>query len=220
MICALCQEEWEEPLNLLTLFSFKSQKSRSFCPRCQPLFHYLKPPYCSNCGREWEGKCPDCQKWEEKGLILKNKAIFSYNEAFQQWLLNLKGKGDVRFASAFEKELHQFLILEEGETLVPVPSSLSRVKSRGFHQSEWILKTSGLTYEVLFLPFESNEKQAMKTKKERLSLKLNLNLKRQIQPGEKFVLFDDVYTTGSTLRQIAKPIQEQGGKVRSFTLAR
>uniref|UniRef100_UPI0013D4F33D ComF family protein n=1 Tax=Peribacillus alkalitolerans TaxID=1550385 RepID=UPI0013D4F33D len=103
------------------------------------------------------------------------------------------------------------------------PLSEERHYERGFNQAE--LLAIGLKKHTSNLLKRKNheEKQSKKSRNDRLQKKENpFEFVDEINAmGKKFVLVDDVYTTGSTIRYAAMVLLEAGAReVSSITLAR
>lgn len=112
--------------------------------------------------------------------------------------------------------------------LVPVPLHPKRLKWRGFNQAELLgeLISQGLGLEFaphLLLRVKNTKPQVELDKKERQRNVRNAfraNLKFEIK-NLKIILFDDVWTTGATLKEAAKVLKRKGAKkVWGLTLAR
>jgi len=96
------------------------------------------------------------------------------------------------------------------EGIVPVPLHSSRIKTRGYNQSERIAKglsevTGWKIYNNLILRTKATETQTKKSKEERwknVSGKFALN-NPDIAKGKHLILVDDVVTTGATLEACA-----------------
>lgn len=83
------------------------------------------------------------------------------------------------------------------------------------------MKQSNLHYEEI-LAKKHSEKQSKKTKRERLETEQVFYVAEEIGSSEKeIILFDDIYTTGSTLNLAAQALKESGmKKVTSLTIFR
>lgn len=101
--------------------------------------------------------------------------------------------------------------------LVPVPTSFSRRKKRGYNQAELIARALGrrlhLPVEPKLLVKTARGTQVGKTRKERAAAGYAL---RATLPAQPLVLVDDLCTTGSTLRACAAAL---GSEVPAIVLA-
>lgn len=66
-----------------------------------------------------------------------------------------------------------------------------------------------------------SEKQSKKSRYERIHAQQVFQVCSEEVQGKRILLLDDIYTTGSTLRQAAKVLKSAGAiEVKSLTLAR
>ncbi|MFA6829571.1 MAG: phosphoribosyltransferase family protein [Bacilli bacterium] len=126
--------------------------------------------------------------------------LSEYDGIIKKWLMDYKENLDIELAPCF---LFVFLpllrIKYAGWTFVPLPSNALRVEKRGFNHLEEMLKASKLNYLDCLIKEEMIQQKQLGPS-ERLSKK-NIYLKKGIDlQGKKIVLFDDVYTSGGTLK--------------------
>jgi len=108
------------------------------------------------------------------------------------------------------------------DLLVPIPLSDERLYERGFNQAESLALEAGAE-PINLLKRVHSEKQSKKSRNERIRLPQVFQLSETAPPfqNKQILLIDDVYTTGSTLRQAAIILRQAGAKsVQSLTLAR
>ena len=109
-----------------------------------------------------------------------------------------------------------------------VPIHKKRKIERGYNQSELIAKElakniQGLEYKKILIKIKNNQRQSELKKEQRLE-----NVKdvyeiqnKQIIQGKKIILFDDIYTTGSTVNECSKIMLQAGTKkVGVLTIAK
>ncbi|MCY7009860.1 ComF family protein, partial [Streptococcus vestibularis] len=78
----------------------------------------------------------------------------------------------------------------------------------------------GIPYKNIFEKRDI-EKQSSRTREERLSQDNPFSLKKGIELPSKIIIIDDIYTTGSTLYQMVKLLDDLDVKeVLTFSLAR
>ena len=108
--------------------------------------------------------------------------------------------------------------IKKGYILVPDRLSEERLEERGFNQVKGLLE--GIPYKNIFEKREI-EKQSSRTREERLSQDNSFSLKKGIELPSKIIIIDDIYTTGSTLYQMVKLLEDLDVKeVLTFSLAR
>ena len=108
-----------------------------------------------------------------------------------------------------------------------VPINKERQKERGYNQSTLIAKDlaryiPNLIYKEILKKTINNKRQSELKKEERLK---NVKNVYEIQNSEiiqdkKVILFDDIYTTGSTVNECSRVLKENGAKeILILTLA-
>lgn len=101
----------------------------------------------------------------------------------------------------------------------PVPIHKKRMVERGYNQSELIAREiakniDNLRYEKILRKTKNNKRQSELKKEDRLENVKNVYeiQNKQIIQGKRIILFDDIYTTGSTLNECSKVLKENGAK--------
>jgi competence protein ComFC len=100
------------------------------------------------------------------------------------------------------------------DTVVPVPIGNGRLRERGFNQTEEILKGAKVKFKIAVEKEFESRRQSELSKEERIEnvkelFKVRENLKREVF-GKRVLIFDDVFTTGSTVNEIARVLKESG----------
>ena len=219
------------------------KKIGQFCSVPIDLFY---PPTCGICGKfDSNFLCTKCKKLlesQEKFVIEKN---YSWNENFENLLYIFQYEGMIRNIileykfgdkSYLYKTIVNFLlknekffeILKSYDTIVPVPISRKRHKERGYNQS-------------LLIAQEISRRLSIKLEKDCLYKKKNIvpqsTLKKEdrqqnIQGAyvlrnieklkdRKIILLDDIYTTGSTVNECCRILQQaHPNKIDVLTIAK
>lgn len=108
-----------------------------------------------------------------------------------------------------------------------VPIHKKRKHDRGYNQSELIAKElakniPNIIYKNILKKTINNQRQSELKKEERLENVKNVYQiqNRQIIENKRIVLFDDIYTTGSTVNECSRVLKENGAKeILVLTLA-
>ena len=220
MRCLMCNESIEVIPRLRYLLTFTESKEYC-CTECKSHFKKLSKVRCPNCYKIIDGNsCFDCKIWAKKGYIPKHFAIYRYEENMKEYFSRYKFMGDYCLRKIFQQEIKANLksFLKKGYILVPVPLSEERLEERGFNQVKGLLE--GIPYKNIFEKREI-EKQSSRTREERLSQDNSFSLKKGIELPSKIIIIDDIYTTGSTLYQMVKLLEDLDVKeVLTFSLAR
>jgi len=168
--------------------------------------------------------------------------IFSYNDNLvKQAIRSLKFRNKKRLAKVFAKILYDKVLEDlidlqtfknfKNPLLISIPISKKRFRERGFNQCDLIAKELCRIDSENFFHLEKNNlvkikdtpHQSMaKNRKERLNnLKDCFSVKNPRKIKDKnIILFDDVTTTGTTLREAKKVLKENGAeKIICLTIA-
>lgn len=189
-------------------------------------------PYCfkSSIGGRTHDKCRTDNCLD--GLI----SVWKYEGVIRKAILALKFK----FATEVAGELTSYIITElqsksyilpNASCLVPVPLYWYRENYRGFNQSYLLGKavSKELVWEFipdLVIKSKSVRPQVgLKGKERRTNLRnvfeINSSRRSTLAFHRSLILFDDVYTTGSTLKEAARVLKQNGAeRVWGLTVAR
>ncbi|MDQ0206770.1 ComF family protein [Alkalicoccobacillus murimartini] len=147
-----------------------------------------------------------------------------YNDFLKEWLAQFKFKGDAVVATYFSAKLYKLYQTHyKGYTVVPIPLSEKGLIEREYNQVELMINT--WSNSSIRLGRYDREKQSLKSRNDRIALvedsPFYVEKIAEKDLLNKVVLIDDIYTTGTTVRQAAKTLKELGVKtVASLTLAR
>ncbi|EAC7886158.1 ComF operon protein 3 [Listeria monocytogenes FSL J1-208] len=215
--CLLCFQPIKQGASWEINWLFK--QASICCDECLAGFEKLIGPLCTICSKESSDSiCEDCEN--RTHFLDSNISIYRYNDFAKEYMKKFKFQGDYEIGAIFKKDLSDFLA-DKKEKIVPIPVSKTRKLERGFNQTTAMLKQSGIIYEEL-LAKKHTEKQSKKTKKERLASEqaFYFSGERDCELTE-VILFDDIYTTGSTLNRAAQILKESGAnKVSALTIFR
>ena len=170
--------------------------------------------------------------FNDKKYFDEHLYIFLYQGIIRRIILKYKFQEEAYLYKTFVNFLLKnekfFKKIEKYDTIVPVPISKKRLKSRGYNQSELIAKeisyNSNLTLETECLYKVRNiVEQSKLNKEERLK---NIQGVYELVSKEKLykkkiLLIDDIFTTGSTVNECAKVLRNAfPRKIGVFTLAK
>ena len=146
-------------------------------------------------------------------------SLYTYNEAMREYLHQFKFLQDVALASVFANELRT--LLKGNATIVPIPMHPEKRIQRTFAHVDELLKSARIPFTHL-LEKTGTEAMGEKSRAQRLAMEPLFTVKpgTAIQPGT-YILVDDIYTTGTTLRHAATVLKEAGAtRVEAVTLIR
>ena len=146
-------------------------------------------------------------------------SLYTYNEAMRDYLHQLNFLQDVQLADVFAHELRSHLPAKA--IIVPIPMHPEKKIQRTFAHVDELLKSAGIPYTHLLEKIDTDA-MGEKSKAQRLAMKPLFAIKEgtTIQQ-ETYILVDDIYTTGTTLRHAATVLKEAGAtRVEALTLIR
>jgi competence protein ComFC len=205
-----------------------------FCPLCFSSLEPVGPHCCERCGEPFPaGQIPHlCLPCMRGRLPFERcRGVFLYQGAVAKALSRVKYEGKISLlkplADALLSEEYRQLNFPEVDVVVPVPMSFQGLWKRGFNQTYLLaLCVAGfLRVEVAtdILRKKGGRNQVGLTERER-----SRNAATSFFPGKginriegkRVLLFDDVYTTGATVRTCSRVLRRAGSSVFVLTLAR
>lgn len=204
------------------------------CRDCEKRIKKLISPLCSKCSKPIDysssvifcQECMDTEKYFEvskspyayEGLI--KRAIYSYKYYNKPYFYKLFGNLLVQYMKEINYTYFDFI--------VSVPLHSSKMRTRGYNQSEliakFISKNLSIPYVDALKRTKKTLKQSEQSKEER---RKNLKDAFEIKKSPKKIihssvlLVDDIYTTGSTVSECSKVLLNYGvSKVYVITIAR
>ncbi len=200
------------------------------------LLDLIYPPVCGICDKinkknlckkcelkikKYEiNKIEDCRKDKLKYFDYHIK-IFRYENIIRDKIIDYKFNEKAYLYKTFEKMILKtkktYSFLKKYDIILYVPMFKKHKLIRGYNQSELIARkisdTLGITLEKNNLAKVINtKKQSTLTKSEReKNVKNAFKLKNPEKiKDKKIILFDDIYTTGSTVNECSKVLKKAG----------
>ena len=198
------------------------------CDSCYPKLPFITGKTCERCGGVIKGEgivCNECSG--EKFYFHKNYAIFHYADDMQKVILSFKG-GNKYLGGYFSEIVRNYInkLKIHYDVIIPTPIHPNRRKERGFNQSEILLEELKDDYPIDFNILERVKDTPHQTGLNKENRMSNLDKAFKVIDKNKVVdkiilIVDDIYTTGSTLNEMAKALLENGAKgVIGLSLAR
>ena len=191
---------------------------------------------CPECVRKVRSPrlaCPKCSGFSPDGVVhIRCRESFGLDGRISLW----KHSGGVRkaitgmkykFALEIAKEMAEYaakelkkkkLFFPKNSVLVPIPLYWHRKNWRGFNQSEEIGKLIaeklgwGFDKDLLVRKASKRPQASLKKEKRKTNIRGVFSLIRPPDKNTPLILFDDVWTTGSTVKEAAKILKEGGVK--------
>lgn len=187
-----------------------------FCNCCKNDIILNRKNYCPNCKRlNLTGQCPKCHSLPPTFIVGERDSILG------DLIHNYKYNSTRALAKPLAELLNQTLPAIDGKTsIIPLPTITPHIRSRGFDHTYKIAKTlaklRGKDYTVEKILFRAeNTVQVGSDKKTRLKQATEaykINEKFDINPTTTYLLFDDVWTTGASMKSAIKKLQQAGAK--------
>ena len=198
---------------------------RHLCPACEKQLFMVEPPHCPTCGHPYFGEtevnrlCLHCEALEPK-----------FSQGKTAILLQGSGRSLVH-ALKYHQALH---VLEDitavmaavpgyvdylrGAVLVPVPLHPRKLRERRYNQSLLLARCGAqvagpASVEELLTRVVDTESQThydREARQKNLKNAFALAPGATINPAQRYVLVDDVFTTGSTLNACAAALRRAG----------
>ena len=216
---------------------------RVVCPVCRKRWRVVRPPWCNRCGQPEPnfGPCRLCAAWP--GALQSVRSAVWLEEGARQAVHALKYGGLPRIADDLAAAMSGLRPPADGPSaLIPIPLAAKRLRERGYNQSDVLARALAQQWRIPVLldalvRTRETPTQTALTPDTRLAnvagafdvrraafdvwrRRLQLNAARDT-PHATRVLVDDVFTTGATLAEAARALEQAGAtKVMGVTFAR
>lgn len=199
---------------------------RNLCAPCADALPRVVSPFCQSCGQGYDGRvsgafsCPNCRD-RNFAFAFARPALFR-SDGMMTLVHDLKYGRRLELA----RELAELALaafddprLEEARAgrwpLVPVPLHRRRFHWRQFNQSREIALSLGRALGLPVRPLLKRVRPTQtQTRLSRAQRQKNLRgafaMRKGVDGGEGAVLFDDVFTTGSTAHECARILRRAG----------
>ena len=200
------------------------------CAGCAPKLRLLAAPYCMRCGKKLQAEGEFCKDCTEKGhAFIRGRALYEYESA-RASIYRLKYEGRREYAEFFGEEmayyLGGFIRGVKPDALIPVPLHKKRMRQRGYNQSALL---AGVLGTRLGIPVEGKILRRIRNtvplkllnpKERQNNLKRAFIIEKNDVKLKTVIVVDDIYTTGSTVDEIARTLMGAGvERVYFVTLA-
>ena len=216
---------------------------RVVCPLCRHRWRPVRPPWCQRCGQPEPhfGPCRLCSGWP-RALTSVRSAVWLDGGA-RPGVHALKYGGLPRIADDLAlamTALDARTAGSSGRALVPIPLAPKRLRTRGYNQSEVLARALARTWripvivDVLVRARETPTQTALTpgTRLANVAGAFAANFECRTTNDElrhstldirhsTFILVDDVFTTGATLAEAARALEQAGATtIHAVTFAR
>lgn len=204
----------------------------------ESILNFIYPPVCGICGKiDEKFLCKKCENRLKANTVFKidnynddilkfyneHMYIFIYDGIIRKTIINYK----FNEKSYIYKTLSNYILknkkfiekIQSYDIIIPVPISKERYKQRGYNQSELIVEEIGrkvqtkierkVLYKIKNIVPQSTLNKEEREQNIKGAYKIK-NIENII--NKKILLFDDIYTTGSTVNECCKILTEKGVK--------
>ena len=222
--CQICEALLEKP------------GEKVVCRDCLEELKEANSPFCLCCGRFFDGAgephlCADCLG--TRPPFTRHRSGARYGGIAKDIILLYKYRGFEVLSGVLADFLIRSLGREEDlwsgvEAVIPVPLHPAKERSRGFNQARLLAKRLARQKNIPLMKRRlvkvrpTAAQTSLKARERETNLKGAFQVKRGAGLEGKIVLLvDDVYTTGSTIRECSRALKKAGVKeVRAVTVAR
>ena len=174
---------------------------------------------CGKPVQEHEEYCKECR--ENSRMFTQGKGIFLYNEQWKFSLEKYKYYGCREYGDFYAQAMYLFsqneLSMWKPDLIVPVPLHRKKQRMRGFNQSLYLAERLGektgipVDGDLVFKRRETKSQKKLDASERRKNLKGAFDVKKRLD-GKKVLVIDDVYTTGSTMDEMAFCLRQNGAE--------
>jgi ComF family protein len=210
--CAGCERVWLKP------------HQGCWCDECYRNLPWLGSPLCTRCGRPFldspssgDHLCGDCLLSEPPFDTARSAA--HHSGVVRGSINQMKFGGRLHRVRPLAELLVK--LIGEGtdkiDMIVPVPLHVRRLRQRGFNQAALLAKEAGcrlalpVGFDILARKFWTEPQTRLKRAERLLNVKDAFVVRKgaAIQ-GSSVLLVDDVYTTGTTVKECGKVLRAGG----------
>ena len=206
------------------------EAAQAVCPECEAGIDWVESPLCLCCGRVFasgdDRLCGDCQT--EPPPFARARAAAVYAGPVAAAIKRFKFGRQIVYQPLLQSWLQRpegLELVTAADLLLPVPLHPRRLKARGFNQA--LLLAQGFPdrpvgLEVLTRLRHTVPQVGLNAKERRDNVKGAFGVSQPAAvKGRKILLIDDLYTTGSTVRECARVLRRAGAeRVEVLTVAR
>lgn len=189
--------------------------------------YLIQSPHCSTCGFPFWGElagsrqCPHCSELEPD--FEEGRSLLLARDTGRALIHELKYRGGAYVLSDIQRilaEAHAFRGFLDDAILVPVPLHRKRERKRGFNQSHLLARLfadeaeNSSVANILRRTRNTDSQTRLNRRARHNNVKNAFALSRGaiINSEIRYILIDDVFTTGATLNACSKALRSAGAE--------
>jgi len=206
--------------------------ARIVCPLCRQRWRAVRPPWCERCGQPEPrfGPCRLCNQWPAALKSVRSAAWL--DDGARQAVHGLKYGGLPRIADDLAPAMGSIRPETDGPSvLIPIPLARKRLRERGYNQSEKLARALARQWripvllDVLVRTRETPTQTALTPGTRLANVRAAFAVANvqcsMINDHSTLIIVDDVFTTGATLAEAARALEQAGAtRVMGVTFAR
>jgi ComF family protein len=202
------------------------------CPECEAQIQWVAGPLCTCCGKMFADRdggdrlCGDCQT--DPPPFARARAAALYDGPVAQAITSFKFGRRLACLPVMQHWLRRPLCRElvaAADLLVPVPLHPKRIRNRGFNQALFLAQAfpeTPLAREAVVRTRHTPPQVGLNPKERRDNVTGAFAVPDPASvKGKSVLLIDDLFTTGSTVRECVRVLRRAGARqVEVLTVAR
>ena len=208
-------------------------RDKEICKECRGRLIYIREPYCMRCGKPLGMRCgkplgmgPDaggtefCFDCSHKRHVYDRGVCLYRYDSIRRTVYRFKYGGRREYASFLGKEMAEVLgeVLRswKPDALVPVPLHPARLRKRGYNQALLLARELGKQLKIpveehwLYRVKNTEPLKLLDGRERQNNLKKAFNIVQNEVKLRTIIIIDDIYTTGSTVDEIAVICRQNG----------
>lgn len=180
------------------------------CPGCQKELKLIGEEHCEKCGKriaDGSGLCSDCRQHDRS--FVQCRSLMDYDERMRDIMADIKYNSKREYLSLLAlltaDRLGEWIIQKQIDYIIPVPVHESRLRKRGYNQSEILCEDIGMYLdipvrkEIIVRNKNTAAQKELNAGERMLNLQHAFGVQKKLPYGCTVLVVDDIYTTGSTM---------------------
>jgi len=200
----------------------KLEKEVGICKKCSKSVKLIGSDYCMKCGVPMRDKsqvyCINCK--DGAHVFDQSKAVFRYTGNMKNSMYRFKYANRRNYARCYAKfavkQYGQWIRAKNIEAIIPVPMYEKKKRKRGYNQAEVFARAlSELTRiptmdKIVRRDVNTTAMKQLNRVKRKKNLLKAFILEENVVQFRKVLIVDDIYTTGTTIDEVAKVLKAGG----------